>query len=145
MSDRLEEKLQVLRARADDYLGELYAAAELLMRARVLLRRRLGTRQLRWGLFIVDSTKRAVRMADECLKTTDREFDLLEYFLSRPGQVITREQLQSEVFHLKMQVRTGRVAGAAYFSNHLTGLDLRSHLVCARSCEHSVCGCRPRA
>ena len=89
---------------ADDYLAKPFALAELLARARALLRRSAGTSTTgngstpaRRGLR-VDPQARRVWVGDEELTMTSKEFDVLALMEDDRGSVVTRDRLISEVW-----------------------------------------------
>ena len=89
------ERITGLDSGADDYLAKPFAFQELLARMRALARRGPVPRptELEVGTLRLDPAGRRVwRGADE-VSLSGREFALLEAFMRRPGQVLTREQL----------------------------------------------------
>lgn len=100
MLSSAEEKVRGLKAGADDYLAKPFAMAELGARVEALLRRLDGVRStnLKVGDFEMDLIEKTVYCANTKIELLPREFDLLEYFLRRPGKVITREMLLQEVW-----------------------------------------------
>src|SRR5262249_51685508 len=96
------EKVRLLDAGADDYVTKPFGVAELVARARALLRRR-ETRgaevgRHRWGDVEVDQEARIVRKKGAAVHLTPTEFSLLTTLLSKPGAVWTHRQLLSEVW-----------------------------------------------
>ena len=79
----------------DDYLVKPFALAEL--RARVLtLARRAGSGRpsvLRHADLELDSARQRVRRAGVLISLTNKEFAVLEFLMSRPGQAMTRTDL----------------------------------------------------
>jgi two-component system OmpR family response regulator len=102
-----DEKVRGLKAGADDYLAKPFAMAELGARVEALLRRLGGVRStnLKVGDFEMDLIERTVYCAGTKIELLRREFDLLEYFLRRPGQIVTREMLLHDVweYHFSME------------------------------------------
>ena len=96
------EKVRLLDAGADDYVTKPFGVAELVARARALLRRaeeRAGAPELsRFGDIEIDREARLVRKAGRPLHLTPTEFSLLTALLSRPGAVWTHRQLLSAVW-----------------------------------------------
>ena len=86
----------VLRAAA------VYVGLLLLIRLSTLLRRSVlgGERQQRCGVLVYDLDTRRFSLAGELLTLTSREQAVLEALIARPGRVMSKEQLASQVFGL---------------------------------------------
>ncbi len=96
------EKVRLLDAGADDYVTKPFGVAELLARARALLRRSEGRPDAaplsRWADIEVDRDARAVRRQGRAIHLTPTEFSLLNVLLSKPGAVWTHKQLLAAVW-----------------------------------------------
>jgi two-component system KDP operon response regulator KdpE len=96
------EKVRLLDAGADDYVTKPFGVAELLARARSLLRRTEGRPDApplaRWGDIEVDRDARIVRRQGQAVHLTPTEFSLLNVLLSKPGAVWTHKQLLTAVW-----------------------------------------------
>ena len=96
------EKVRLLDAGADDYVTKPFGVAELLARARALLRRTDGRPDspplTKWGDIEVDREARRVRRHGQAVHLTPTEFSLLNVLLSKPGAVWTHKQLLAAVW-----------------------------------------------
>ena len=95
------EVVAALDAGADDYLVKPFSADQLDARIRAVLRRIEGDEPpaaLRVGELLVDPSAREARLGTLALDLTPKEFDLLAYLAARPGQVVTKRELLSEVW-----------------------------------------------
>lgn len=96
----LGDKVDGLDTGADDYLTKPFSFEEFLARVRSLLRRREKTLQgtLRAGDVEMDRPGRVVRRGGEEIDLSPKEFSLLEYFLRRCDEVVTRTDLCEHVW-----------------------------------------------
>jgi DNA-binding response OmpR family regulator len=80
---------------ADDYLTKPFSFVVLLARLRALLRRGTPARPavLRAGDVHLDPALREVRVSDEPVALTPREYSLLEYLLRNQGRVVSKTEL----------------------------------------------------
>jgi len=92
---------------ADDYLTKPFSIMELLARVKAIIRRAglaesqrpdSGADIIHINGLLIDPVRRAVSVDDSAVELTAREFDLLHYFASHPGQVFSREQLLNSVW-----------------------------------------------
>jgi two-component system response regulator RegX3 len=86
---------------ADDYVVKPFAAAEVIARIRAVLRRsrpREPERRLTAGDVTIDVAARRAWLAGRELSLTRKEFDLLVRLARSAGQVVTREDLMSDVW-----------------------------------------------
>ncbi|HEX7253184.1 MAG TPA: response regulator transcription factor [Thermoanaerobaculia bacterium] len=95
------EKVRLLDSGADDYVTKPFSVAELLARARALLRREKrnsSVREARWGDVVVDLETRAVQKNGRVVHLTPTEFALLSRLIQKPGAVWTHRQLLGAVW-----------------------------------------------
>ena len=98
--DAVSDRVQGLDAGADDYLTKPYAFEEMLARIRALVRRNSTEKSdvLTVGDLSVElSTKRVMRGGKEILLSA-KEFNLLETLMRHKGRVLSRAQLENQVW-----------------------------------------------
>ncbi|HET9776597.1 MAG TPA: response regulator transcription factor [Gemmatimonadaceae bacterium] len=100
--DATEDIVRGLDAGADDYLAKPFQFDELVARIRALLRRGGAERLevLRYGPIALDRLRHVAVVNDQRLDLTPKEFQLLEYFLLRPEEVVRRTTLLEKVWDM---------------------------------------------
>jgi DNA-binding response OmpR family regulator len=98
--DEVGDRVAGLDAGADDYVVKPFSIEELLARIRAHLRRtqEVDADLLQFEDLSLDRRTREVFREKRGIALTAKEFDLLEYLLSHPRQVVTREQLLDKVW-----------------------------------------------
>src|SRR5947207_1150644 len=99
--DAIEDRVHGLDLGADDYLTKPFSVTEFEARVRALLRRNLPP-ETHWsveGLWVDQSAER-VRVHDKTVDMTPREWAPLELFLTRPGRVLSKEQIGESLFNV---------------------------------------------
>src|SRR5690349_14840910 len=99
----LEDRLKGLDLGADDYLVKPFSFAELLARIRIILRRGQPQKQeevLALGDLRVDVPKRRVERGGTRISLTNKEFNLLQFFMQNQGQVLSRALIASRVWDM---------------------------------------------
>jgi len=110
--DSIEDRVEGLDAGADDYLVKPFATKELLARIRALSRRQpteIQEQNLKAGLLTLDVLRCEVTSANKTIKLTYKEAQLLELFIRKKGQVITKEQILDKVWGLKNAVEMNNI------------------------------------
>jgi DNA-binding response OmpR family regulator len=108
-----DDKLAGLRSGADDYIVKPFSPSELVARVDAVLRRvhppEAGAAPLEFeGLLIDPRARRVSRDGDE-VALSQREFDLLRFLASHPGQAFSRDQLMDRVWNAALASDTSTV------------------------------------
>jgi len=98
-----DDRIAGLEAGADDYVTKPFSPRELALRVKSVLRRAPGPTstspmELASGELAVSTAARTVAIAGEPVNLTNREFDLLVFFLSNTDTVFSREELLKRVW-----------------------------------------------
>jgi len=98
--DEVSDRVAGLDAGADDYVVKPFSIEELLARIRAHLRRTQETNEdvLQFADLSLNRLTRQVYRGKRTIELTAKEFDLLEYLLSHPRQVFSREQILEKVW-----------------------------------------------
>jgi two-component system OmpR family response regulator len=106
--DAVADRVAGLDSGADDYLVKPFAFAELLARLRALVRRSESERPtvLEVGDLRLDPASRLVTRGDVEVTLSAKEFALLETFMRRPGEVLTRFHLLEHAWDLAYDNRS---------------------------------------
>ena len=97
------EAIRLLNAGADDYLTKPFSAAHVLARVAAVLRRTTPRGEpvvsvVEIGPLRLDEGARSASLDGVPLTLTRKEYDVLAYLAARPGRVVTRKELFTEVW-----------------------------------------------
>jgi two-component system, OmpR family, response regulator len=109
--DAVRDRVAGLDGGADDYLTKPFSYAELLARLRALVRRGPIERpaELRIGDLRLDPARRQVWRGEDEIGLSPKEFSILETFMRRPGEVLTRFQLLEHAWDYDYENRSNVV------------------------------------
>jgi DNA-binding response OmpR family regulator len=115
--DSLEDMVTGLDAGADDYLIKPFRMGELLARLRALQRRspQFQPQQLQAGNLTLDYGTSTVCFhspvgEQQVISLTTKEFQLLEYFMKHPNQILTRDRIRNQLWDMNADTISNVVA-----------------------------------
>jgi len=109
--DSLDDRIRGLDLGADDYLVKPFDVGELLARMRAVTRRKSGQSLpvMTNGVLRLDpATKEADFCGNHC-RLTAREFALLHALLTRPGAILSRDELETSIYGWNEEVESNAV------------------------------------
>ena len=96
--DREIDKVNGLDSGSDDYMTKPFGILELQARVRSLLRRHVTSDIIRTKHLTVDKQTRLVKLDDQKLELTNKEYQLLVYLMDNKHRVVEREELLNEIW-----------------------------------------------
>ncbi len=114
--DTVEDRVLGLRSGADDYLVKPFAIDELLARVEALIRRRHGVKTpcIKLEDLEIDIAQRRVKRGGREIDLSPREYSLLQYLAMHPGEVITRDRIETAIYDDKVEPMSNVVDAAIY-------------------------------
>lgn len=110
---QVEDRVTGLESGADDYLTKPFAFDELIARIHALSRRMNPTAadswEIRRGNMVMDLKAHTIRRQDTSVDLTKKEWDLLEFFMRHPGQVLSRQEILDYVWSYESNVQAEMV------------------------------------
>lgn len=112
----IEDKLNGLENGADDYLTKPFHMDELVARVNIQLKRNGNKDNLSFGDLVLNTTTLKVTCAktNEVVELIKKEFQLLEYFINNPNQVLSKEQIYDRVWGIENEIESNNLE--AYLS-----------------------------
>lgn len=108
--DQVDDKVKGLELGANDYVVKPFAFVELLARVKNALRHQTSHARTATSLSIADLSldllKRTVRRGGDTIALTAKEFSLLELFLNKKGEVLSRTLIASTIWDMNFDSDT---------------------------------------
>jgi DNA-binding response OmpR family regulator len=110
----IEDRITGLRLGADDYLVKPFHLSELAARINAIIRRKMysGNNVIRFNEITIDTLAKEVKVKEDPIELTRKEYELLVYFLSNQRKVISKNALISHLWSQEMG--TGESADIIY-------------------------------
>jgi two-component system, OmpR family, response regulator len=109
--DQVSDRIEGLNAGADDYLVKPFDLSELSARIGSVARRYTGNPNpiVTHGALEIDLAARSIRRDGKPVQLTAREWSLFDAFLSRPGQLLSRAQLEEKLYAFDAEVESNTI------------------------------------
>ncbi|MBU4528045.1 MAG: response regulator transcription factor [Desulfomicrobium sp.] len=109
--DQVSDRIEGLNAGADDYLVKPFDLSELSARIGSVARRYTGNPNpiITHGPLVIDLAARSIRHDGKPVQLTAREWALFEAFLSRPGQLLSKAQLEEKLYAFDAEVESNTI------------------------------------
>ncbi len=109
--DQVSDRIEGLNAGADDYLVKPFDLAELSARIGSVARRYGGNPNpiIVHGALQIDQAARSIHRDGTPVQLTAREWALLEAFLARPGQLLSKAQLEDKLYAFDAEVESNTI------------------------------------
>lgn len=124
--DAVPDRVVGLDTGADDYVVKPVDLLELSARLRSLVRRSLGQVHdtLCSGAVVMDAAARSVTCQGEVVTLSTREFDLLHALMRNVGRVLSREQLEQQMYSWGYEVESNTIEVHIHHLRKKLGADL---------------------
>jgi two-component system OmpR family response regulator len=109
--DQVSDRIEGLNAGADDYLVKPFDLAELSARIGSVARRYTGNPNpiITHGPLEIDIAARTVRRDGRPVQLTAREWALFEALLARPGQLLSKAQLEEKLYTFDTEIESNTI------------------------------------
>ncbi len=124
--DAIVQRIEGLDTGADDYLVKPYDLGEMLARIRSLVRRSVGRAEpvYEYAGVSIDPATREMKVDGQSIVVSAREWAILEMLLARPGNVLSRKQLEERLYGWKEGVNSNAIEVHIHSLRKKIGADL---------------------
>jgi two-component system response regulator CssR len=95
------DKIMGLELGSDDYLAKPYSPRELILRVKAVLKRHQAAQVseiVRYGVYEINMTRREIGDGNQRVDLTNKEFELLLFFIKNINQAFAREDILKHVW-----------------------------------------------
>jgi len=109
--DQISDRIEGLNAGADDYMVKPFDLSELSARVGAVARRYSGNPNplVTLGDLEIDLAAKSVRRAGKPVALTAREWVLFEAFVQRPGQLLSKAQLEERLYSFETEIESNAI------------------------------------
>jgi len=109
--DQISDRIEGLNAGADDYMVKPFDLSELSARVGAVARRYSGNPNplVTLGDLEIDLAAKSVRRAGKPVTLTAREWVLFEAFVQRPGQLLSKAQLEERLYSFETEIESNAI------------------------------------
>ena len=98
----MENKVQVLKMGADDYITKPFHQEEVMVRVEVQLRKASfhpeQSAEIGWRELKMNTEKRSVTLKEKVLQLTNAEFDILTFFMNHPERALSKKEIYESIW-----------------------------------------------
>jgi DNA-binding response OmpR family regulator len=137
----IDDRVEGLDAGADDYLTKPFAMKELLARVRAMLRRRTESvdTSLTFGDITLELSSSILSCADEKIRLTNKEFQMLEMLISADGGIISVDRFMDKIWGYDSETEQNVVwVYVSYLRRKLEGLGSKVIIEAHRNLGYSL-------
>ncbi|PRD40741.1 DNA-binding response regulator [Phyllobacterium phragmitis] len=124
--DSVPDRIAGLDAGADDYLGKPFDLNEVAARLRALTRRASGSAVAyrTWRDLCLDPATMEVSKSGESVRLSRREFAILHALMDRPGQILSKSQLEDRLYGWQEEVESNTIEVHIHHLRQKLGTDI---------------------